>query len=293
MTIRTSRCLLVAMSLVCALSAVSCAHVTLPRSCRVGEFPAGAQAWTFHDFTAFEAIEKTAAAGGKTIEFYPDQRFSPDDPKLKLNHNLSDTDIARLKAELDKYGVRAVGYGCVVGRDEADWRKIFEFAQKMGLYSITVDTTKAITDLDVIEKLVKEFNIRVGIHDHPKQKNDPNYRNWDPNFIYAQVKDRDPRIGSCADTGHWQTCGMDPLECLKELHGRVISLHLKDRTVRGPEGHDVPYGTGTGEVPAILDELKSEGFRGFISVEYEYDDQNNVGEVKQCLDFLRDYHPKS
>ena len=40
---------------------------------RVGGFVLGCQAYTFHRFTAFEAIERTAAAGGKAIEFYPGQ----------------------------------------------------------------------------------------------------------------------------------------------------------------------------------------------------------------------------
>jgi sugar phosphate isomerase/epimerase len=264
----------------------------IPDDCKVGDFFAGSQAWTFHKFTAFEAIEKTAAAGGKTIELYPDQRFSPAEPDLKLNHHLSDENIAKLKAELNKFGVRAVSYGVVVGDNEADWRKIFEFAKKMDLYGITTDTKKAIDDLDLIEKLVKEYDLHVGIHDHPKQPKDPSYRNWDPNYVYAAIKDRDPRIGSCADTGHWQNENLDPLDCLKIFHGRIISLHLKDRTVRGPSGHDEPYGTGTGEIAAILGELQSEGFKGHIDVEYEYDEMNNAAAVKQCLDFVRNYDGK-
>ena len=286
------RQLLFAVSLAPVLLLRTFAEPVIPDDCKVGEFFAGTQAWTFHEFTAFEAIEKTAAAGGKTIELYPDQRFSPAEPKLKLNHYLSDEKIAELKAELGKFGVRAVSYGVVVGTNEQDWRQIFEFAKKMDMYGITTDTTNAIHDLDLIEKLVKEYDLHVGIHDHPKQPKDPNYRNWDPNFVYAAIKDRDSRIGSCADTGHWQTENLDPLECVKILRGRIISLHLKDRTARGPTGHDEPYGTGTGEIAAILDELKAEGFKGPIDVEYEYDAFNNEAAVKQCLDFVRDYHPK-
>ena len=286
------RCWLLATTLTATLLLTGCATHRLPKSCRVGEFAVGSQAWTFHKFTAFEAIEKTAAAGGKTIELYPDQKFSPAQPKLKLNHYLSAENIAELKAELDKFGIRAVSYGVVVGTNETDWRQIFAFAKKMGLYGITTDTVDAIKDLDLIEKLVKEYDIRVGIHDHPKQPKDPNYRNWDPNFLYAQVKDHDPRIGACADTGHWQTLNMDPLACLKIMHGRIISLHLKDRTQPGPAGHDTVYGTGTGKIAEILQELKDEGFQGHIDVEFEYDELTNQDEVKQCIDFVRNFHPQ-
>lgn len=286
-------CLLLTAGLAAALALRVAAEPVLPDACKVGEFVMGSQAWTFHRFTAFEAIEKTAAAGGKTIELYPDQKFSPAEPSLKLNHYLSDENIAKLKAELDQHGIRAVSYGVVVGTNAADWRQIFVFAKKMGFYGITTDTEQAITDLDLIEQLVKEFDLHVGIHDHPKQPNNPNYRNWDPNFVYAQIKDRDPRIGACADTGHWQTLNMDPLECLKIMHGRVISLHLKDRTQPGPQGHDTIYGTGTGRITAILDELKAEGFQGHIDVEYEYDELNNQAAVKRCMGFVRNYPAKN
>jgi len=286
-------CLLLTASLSAALVLRAAAEPVLPDDCKVGEFAMGSQAWTFHKFTAFEAIEKTAATGGKTIELYPDQKFSPAEPNLKLNHYLSDENIAKLKAELDKQGIHAVSYGVVVGTNAADWRQIFVFAKKMNFYGITTDTEMAIQDLDLIEQLVKEFDIHVGIHDHPKQPNNPKYRNWDPDFVYAQIKDRDPRIGACADTGHWQTLNMDPLECIKTMHGRIISLHLKDRTQPGPEGHDTIYGTGTGRITAILDELKAEGFKGHIDVEYEYDELNNQDAVKQCIDFVRNYPVKN
>ncbi len=285
-------CLLLTASLTAALVVRSAAEPVLPDDCKVGDFAMGSQAWTFHKFTAFEAIEKTAAAGGKTIELYPDQKFSPAEPTLKLNHYLSAENIAKLQAELAKYGVRAVSYGVVVGTNAADWRHIFEFAKKTGFYGITTDTADAIRDLDLIEKLVKEYDLHVGIHDHPKQPKDPNYRNWDPHFVYAQIKDRDSRIGACADTGHWQTLNMDPLACLKIMQGRIISLHLKDRTQPGPDGHDTLYGTGTGQITAILDELKAEGFKGHIDVEYEYDELNNLAAVQQCFDFVRHYSPK-
>src|SRR5436190_23477433 len=78
---------------------------------RVGGFVVGCQAYMFHRFTAFEAIEKTAAAGGKVIEFYPGQSFSPDDRKTKLTHNLSDELLQKLQDKLKQHNLIAVNYG--------------------------------------------------------------------------------------------------------------------------------------------------------------------------------------
>src|ERR1041384_7827860 len=108
----------------------------IPDTVKISGFAVGCQAYTFNRFSAFEAIEKTAQAGGKIIEFYPGQKLSVEKPDLKLHHDASDETIAAIKEKLAKHGVRAVNYGVVGGKDEAEWRKIFEFAKKLELYAV-------------------------------------------------------------------------------------------------------------------------------------------------------------
>jgi len=55
----------------------------------------------------------------------------------------------------------------------------------------------------------------------------------------------------------------------------------------GPGAHDVPYGAGVSDVPALLAELKAQGFAGNISIEYEYHWENSTPEVGQCIGFVR------
>jgi sugar phosphate isomerase/epimerase len=62
---------------------------------------------------------------------------------------------------------------------------------------------------------------------------------------------------------------------------------LKDLHAPLPSGHDVPFGTGISDVPGILEEFRSQGFDGPISVEYEYNWDKNVEDARQCLDFVR------
>ena len=233
-----------------------------------------------------DIVEKTAETGSKVIEFGTGQKLSKEEPSVSWNHNASDEVITKVQAKLKEHGIKAVNYGVVGGKDETEWRKIFEFAKKLGLYGITTEDT---SKLDIIEPLVKEFDIRVGIHDHPRQPNNPNYKVWDPHYIVELTKNRDARIGACADTGHWQTSGLDPVYCIRVLKGRIISSHLKDKTDFGPLGHDVPYGTGVGRIGKVLDELKQQRFEGNISIEYEYNWDHSVPEIKQCVDFVREH----
>ena len=263
------------------------AENAIPDGCKTGGFFIGCQAYTFNHFSVFEAIEKTAQCGGKVIEFYPGQNLSKEEPNVKWDHNASAETIEKVKAKLAAAKVTAVNYGVVdIPKDEAEARKVFEFAKTLGLYGITTESVGA---LDTLEKLVKEYDIKVGFHNHPKQPNNPSYRMWDPNYVVSVVKDRDARIGSCADTGHWVRSGLNPVDCLRILKGRIISSHLKDLNEMGPGAHDVPYGAGVSDVPALLAELKAQGFAGNISIEYEYHWENSTPEVGQCIGFVRGY----
>jgi sugar phosphate isomerase/epimerase len=257
----------------------------IPDECRTGGFFIGCQAYTFNHFTVFEAIEKTAEVGGKVIEFYPGQKLSREQPDMKWDHNAPPEIIQKVKDKLQEHKIQAVNYGVVaVPKDEAEARKLFEFAKTMGLRAITTESVDAI---DMIEKMVKEYDVMVGFHDHPRQPKNPEYKMWDPNYILSVVKDRDSRIGSCADTGHWVRSNLKPVDCLRILKGRIISSHLKDLNEMGPGAHDVPYGTGVSDIPAILQELKNQGFKGNISIEYEYHWENSSPEVGQCIGFVR------
>jgi sugar phosphate isomerase/epimerase len=261
----------------------------IPDSCRINGLAIGCQAYTFNRFSAFEAIEKTAAAGAKVIEFYPGQKLSPAEPGTKLDHHAPTETLAKVKAKLSEHGVTAVAYGVVgLSKDEAESRKVFEFCKALGIRVINTESTDAI---DTFEKLVKEYDIQVGFHNHPKRENDANYKVWDPNYIVELVKDRDPRIGACADTGHWMRSDLKPLECLRILKGRIVSSHLKDLNGFGKGVHDVPYGTGAAGMPALLAELKAQGFDGPASIEYEHNWENSLPEVTQCIGFVKAWKP--
>ncbi len=277
----------------CLFAGACSAHAaaTIPDEYKVGGLAIGCQSYTFNRFSAFEAIEKTAAAGGRVIEFYPGQRLKADDQKTKLEQGMSDELIAELKQKLQKHQMMAVNFGVVgnFGRDEAAARKVFEFAKKMGMPAITIEPDSTEAALDLIDKLIKEYDIKVAIHNHPRREKDPNYKLWDPNYVLSLVKSRDSRFGACADIGHFVRSGIKPIDALKTLKGRVISMHMKDLHEFKPGGHDAPFGTGVSDIPAVIDELKRQQFTGNISIEYEYNWDHSVPDVAQCIGFVRGY----
>ncbi len=271
-------------------SLTTLAEQKIPDENKISGFAIGLQSYTFNRFTAFEAIDKTAASGAKVIEFYPGQKLSKEDGDLKVDHASKDIDtvITKLQAKLKQCGIKAVNYGVVgIPNDEAGARKVFDFARKMGLRAVTTESADAI---NLIEKLAVEYDICVAFHNHPGTITKPGYKIWNPYYVAGLVQGRDRRIGSCADVGHWTRSGIKPIEALRVLKGRIISSHIKDLNEFGKEeGHDVPFGTGISGVKEILDELKAQGFDGNLSIEYEYHWDNSLPEVTQCIDFVKAY----
>jgi len=231
----------------------------------------GVQAYTFRKFTFFQAVDKAAALGLKVIEIYPGQRISAE-RKGRTHHGMSADDLAAVKARLDDAGVKAVCYGVVgLGRDEKAHRRVFDFCRKMGIETITTETRPT----ELLDKLAGEYGISLALHNHPNS--------WPPAKVLAACKGRSRRIGACADTGHWMRAGINPVEALKQLRGRIVSLHFKDLNKMGRGAHDVPWGTGVGDVKAMLAELHRQGFKGVFSIEYEHNWSDSMGDIARCI----------
>ncbi len=276
------------------LSVSAQAQTDLPEECQIGGFYLGPQAYSFNRFTFFEAVDKAKELGCCVIEAYPGQFLSPEDKDLdpekrvRVSHEAPASVWAQMKIKLERTGIRLVAYGVVgLGNDEAANRQVFDFAKVMGISIINSEPKEG--SFPLIEKLVKEYDIKVGIHNHPKRADNPDYKYWDPNYVLSCVKDLDSRIGACADTGHWIRSGVKPIEALKILDGRIVSSHLKDLNKFEREAHDVPYGQGVADMKVILDELHRQEFDGMMSMEYEYNWDNSVPEMLQCVAFLREY----
>src|SRR6059036_2715888 len=113
----------------------------IPDEYKTGGFFIGCQAYTFNHYTVFEAIEKTAQAGGRVIEFFPGQKLSKDESNVTWDHNASPETIRKVKDKLAEHKIKAVNYGVVgILKDELEARKLFEFAKTMGLRAITTES---------------------------------------------------------------------------------------------------------------------------------------------------------
>jgi sugar phosphate isomerase/epimerase len=236
----------------------------------------GVQTYSFNRFTFFEAIDKAASVGLKYAETYPGQKIAADiDGKMGID--MTAQEIQQVKDKLASAKIQLVAFGVVgLSADQPESRRTFEWCKQFGIQVINTEVRE--DALDSLEKLCSEYQIKIGIHNHPK----PSYY-WNPETVLKAIEGRSHWIGACADTGHWLRSNLDPLECLKLLEGRIVSFHFKDLNGKGKGVHDVPWGQGVANVPALLAEIKRQGFKGPISIEYEHNWLESLPEIGLCV----------
>ncbi len=237
------------------------------------------QSYTFHKFNVIEALDKTKELGIHYIEIYPGHKLGGEWGDTPFGYQMTKEQIKGIKDLAASKDITIVGTGVFTTDNPDDWKLLFDFAKEMNLEFITCEPN--IEHWDIVEELSKESGIKVAVHNHPKPSN-----YWNANLLMDQIKDRSTTIGSCADIGHWSREGFDPTESFKTLQGRVISLHIKDILDKPEDGswqEDTIWGHGILNLEEILSELKKQDFKGFLSIEYEYNWENSVNDIKECI----------
>jgi sugar phosphate isomerase/epimerase len=160
--------------------------------------------------------------------------------------------------------LHAIGAVPFTKDDDADIRSKFEYARRAGVSVIVAGDPKPET-LPRIEKFVKEYDIRIAIHNHgPEDKLWPS-----PLTVLKAVKNMDPRMGCCIDVGHCVRAGTDVVEAVHAAGPRLFNMHMKDLTNFNEKESQVAVGDGIMPVREIFKALAATRYKGFVDLEYE------------------------
>nr|WP_293842376.1 sugar phosphate isomerase/epimerase [uncultured Arsenicibacter sp.] len=240
----------------------------------------GAQAYSFRLFPFSEALRKIDSCGLKYVEAFPGQTIGGGIDG-KMDFKMSPATRDAVKKMIKDKGLTISAYGVVNAPTEEDWKQLFEFAKALGIPNINTEPNK--NQMPYIIRLADEYKINVAIHNHPKPT-----KYWHPDSVLAVIGNS-KYVGACADIGHWVRSGLNPVECLKKYEGHILGMHFKDVKKDTPDGkyHDVIWGTGDCDIPAVLTELKRQKFKGPLSAEYEYHWENNGPEIAESAKAFR------
>lgn len=166
--------------------------------------------------------------------------------------------------------------------EDDDIRSKFQYCKRAGI-GIIVAGDPAPGTLPRIERFVKEYDIRIAIHNHG-----PEDKLWrSPLDVLKAVKGMDPRIGCCIDVGHAARAGTDVVQAIHEAGSRLFNIHMKDLTNVESKASQVAVGDGILPVRKMFEALIATKYQGFVDLEYEVHPDDPMPGVISSFAYMR------
>jgi sugar phosphate isomerase/epimerase len=264
-----------ALAAACAVTTVSSAIAeAVPASGKPSPIKLGLASYTFRNFTRAQTIGYMQQLHLTDLNCKDAKDHLPMDPTLE----------AQAVADYADNGIKlhAVGTVYFPKDEDDDIRSKFEYAKRAGV-NVIVAGDPAPTTLPRIEKFVKEYDIRLAIHNHgPEDKIYPS-----PFDVLKVVKDMDPRIGCCIDVGHAARAGTNLVEAIHAVGPRLYDMHVKDLTSFSSKESQVPVGEGILPFREMFQALIEINYPGYVDLEYEIHADDPMPGVIESFAFMR------
>jgi sugar phosphate isomerase/epimerase len=237
------------------------------------DFKLGVCSYTFREFQRKMAISMIRQLGVSWVSV----------KDFHLPYSLTTEELVKAKSEFNKAGLTIVSGGNtdLKSEDPAVLRRFFEYAQICGMPMLIAAPTHA--TLPAVEKLAKEFDIRIAIHTHgPEDHNFPT-----PKVVLDAVKGMDPRMGLCMDVGHSMRGGADIVQEIVNAGPRLLDMHFKDLRNGTDKDSQCDVGEGVMPVAAIFRQLTKSGYRGFVNLEYEINSENPLPGAMHSIGYMK------
>ncbi len=246
----------------------------IPASGKPSPVRLGLASYTFRNFTRAQLLGFMKQLELTDLNCKDVKDHLPMDPALEAQA-LADYAAAGIK-------LHAAGTISFPKDDDDDIRSKFEYCKRAGI-NVIVAGDPAPTTLPRIEKFVREYDIRLAIHNHGPE--DKIYHS--PFDVLKIVKDMDPRIGCCIDVGHAARAGANLVEAIHAVGPRLYDMHAKDLTSFSSKESQVPVGRGILPFREMFQALIEIKYKGFVDLEYEIHPDDPMPGVIESFAFMR------
>ena len=231
----------------------------------------GLTSYTFRNFSLEQTIDMTKRLALK--------RISLKDMHLPLNSTKKE--IEKAVSEIKKAGLDLYGVGVIYMTNNEEVEQAFEYAKAAGIQVIIGVPEHEF--LPLAEQKVKEYNIKLAIHNHgPTDKRFPS-----PESVYEKIKNMDKRIGLCLDIGHTMRLGIDPSEPFEKYHDRIFDIHIKDESKATADGETTEIGRGVIDIPKFLKTLIKYNYSETVAFEFEKDKEDPLPGVAESVGYVK------
>ncbi|MGB8259614.1 MAG: sugar phosphate isomerase/epimerase [Terracidiphilus sp.] len=234
----------------------------------------GIATYTFRSFPRAQMIGWLKQLGIASINAKDVKDHLPSEP----------AEEARAVADYAAAGIELHAGGAIyfTKDEDDDIRAKFEYAKRAGL-PVIVAGDPAPTALKRIERFVKEYGIRIAIHNHgPEDKLWPS-----PLDVLKDLKGMDPRMGVCIDVGHAVRAGANVVAAIHAAGPRLHNVHMKDLTSFTDRESQVAVGRGKMPIRGIFEALARIGYKGWVDLEYEIHGDDPMPGVTESLAYMR------
>lgn len=237
----------------------------------------GLASYTFRNFTRAQLIGFMKQLNVSDLNAKDVKDHLPMDPQQEAAA-LADYAAAGIK-------LHAAGAIYFPKDEDADIRAKFEYCKRAGI-GVIVAGDPAPETLPRLETFVKEYDIRIAIHNHG-----PEDKLWhSPLDVLKAVKGLDPRIGCCIDVGHTVRAGTDVVQAIREAGPRLFNLHMKDLASFQDKESQVAVGDGIMPVRKMFESLIAMKYAGFVDLEYEIHPDDPIPGVISSFAYMRGIH---
>lgn len=236
-----------------------------PSAAKLG-WKVSVQGWTYRRFPLFEALDRAGEVGLRNFEVRTILKLDANRPGVNADENMPADARDELKARLADQGMSVPSVFADFNGKPDQAKRLLEFWRGLGTKVITAEPPK--DSIDMLEKLFDEYEMQLAIHNHQRERS----AYWSPEIVLEVCRNRGPHIGATCDGGQWARSGLDPVECLHKLEGRIYNFHLKDILTKGELFcRNTVIGEGQGSCAASLQELHRQGYKGIIVIDFEHD----------------------
>ena len=246
-----------------------------------GGIQVGVQSYTFRAFDIDRMIAAMTSIGLSSVELW-NGHLEP----MKT----TEAGFKAVRRKLNDAGITVSAYCANFPADTTDEHldRAFQGAGLLGTNVMTSSVEQPI--IPRLDQWCRKYKVRLGLHNHwlgdTWFKGDKSINFEGPADWARALEGRSEYLGINLDIGHFSASGHDPVAYFREHHGRIFSLHIKDRDKDG--GHTYrKFGEGATPIAATLRLARDLKFRYAVNIEYEMDERDPTEGVRHSFEYVK------
>jgi len=280
-------------------SAVSCKSPSATGKASTAGVIIGAQTYSLRDRGLDQAIVAMNELGITSCELWqghvqplelqwkrnstPEETRARNEGIRKWRDTITMEEIAAIKTKLNKAGINIQAYNGVISKNDSDkdLDLVFRTAQALGTNVITTSATVDV--MKRVDEFAKKYKTIVAMHNHANVRNPNEFAT--PESFERGMEGNSEFIRINLDIGHFTAANYDAVDFMNKYHDKIVCVHLKDR--KKNQGPGVPFGEGDAPLAEVLKLIRDKKWNIPANIEYEYNGENTMAEMKKCVDFCK------